>query len=115
MQLKLATAREQAERMRLRAPTTRDLLERPELNVRLGTGYLTRLIDRFEGRAFLGLAAYNAGATPTRRWAQAAPLGDALATERIGYGQAHEYVKNILGIRQSIREMRPREERGAGR
>ncbi len=108
MQLKLATAGEQAQVMGFRPPDERGLFD-PVVNMRLGTGYLGRLMRRFDNRATIGLAAYNAGATPARRWARMPdPGGEALACELIGYGQAHDYVKIILGIRQAVREMRPR-------
>ena len=110
MQLKLATAAEQARLLRLPPPGERGLFD-PGLNLRLGSGYLGRLMRRFDNRATIGLAAYNAGATPARRWARMPdPGGEALACELIGYGQAHDYVKTILGIRQAMREMRPRRE-----
>ena len=110
MQLKLATAAEQAQVMGLKPPGERGLFD-PAFNLRLGTGYLGRLMRRFGNRATIGLAAYNAGATPARRWARLPePGGEALACELIGYGQAHDYVKIILGIRQAMREMRPRRE-----
>ncbi len=110
MQLKLATAAEQARVMSLAPPDERGLFD-PGVNLRLGTGYLGRLMRRFGDRATIGLAAYNAGATPARRWARMPdPGGEALACELIGYGQAHDYVKIILGVRQAVSEMRPRRE-----
>ncbi len=108
MLLKLATAGEQAQVMGFRPPEERSLFD-PLVNMRLGAGYLGRQMRRFGNRATIGLAAYNAGATPARRWARMPdPGGEALACELIGYGQAHDYVKIILGIRQAVREMRPR-------
>jgi hypothetical protein len=38
------------------------------------------------------------------------PGGEAMACELIGYAQPHEYVQIILGLRQAVREMRPRRE-----
>jgi len=108
MQLKLSTAIEQGRWMHLRVASEGDLLD-PALNVKLGVGYLERLLVRFQGRAAMALAAYNAGPTAAQRWARwPDPGGEAMACELIGYGQAHEYVQIILGVRQAVREMHPR-------
>ncbi len=111
MQLKLATAVEQARLLRLPVPDAEDLFD-PALNLRLGAGYLGRLLQRFDLRPAMALAAYNAGPTPALRWAARLPDpgGEALACELIGYGQAHDYVQIILGLRQAVGEMRPRRE-----
>ena len=37
-------------------------------NVRLGTFYIKKLIDRFEGSEMLAIASYNAGPNATQRW-----------------------------------------------
>ena len=111
MQLKLATALEQARLLRLPSFGERALFE-PSFNLKLGSAYLGRLMRYFGNRTTIALAAYNAGPTAARRWAPMPdPGGEALACELIGYGQAHDYVKIILGVRQAMREtMRPRGE-----
>ena len=63
MQLMPRTARECAADLGLPGPAKRDLFD-PELNVRLGTYYLSKLHRRFGGDRVLVLAAYHAG--PTR-------------------------------------------------
>jgi soluble lytic murein transglycosylase len=67
-QLRLPTAREQAERMGLEPPSRRRLLRDAELNLRLGAGYLARLIERQDGSVERGLMAYNTGPTRFQRW-----------------------------------------------
>jgi len=110
MQLKLATAADEAHRLGLPAPREADLFD-PGKNLRLGAGYLGRLLRRFDGRPVVALAAYNAGPTAARRWARVPdPGGEALACERVGYGQAYDYVRTILGVRQAVREIGPRRE-----
>ncbi len=108
MQLKLATAREQARLMRLPLPHEQDLF-RPGRNVRLGSGYLDRIAGYFDGRRTMAIAAYNAGPTGARPWAQLPdPGGEALACELITYGQTHHYVRVVLGAWQAARSLRPR-------
>lgn len=59
MQLKLATAQETAELLKMPSLSPDDLLK-PDINMLLGTAYLTKLISRF--RSFkLGIIAYNIG------------------------------------------------------
>jgi hypothetical protein len=59
MQLKFATAQETALMLNIPSLTPEDLLK-PDINLLLGTAYLTKLISRF--RSFkLGLIAYNIG------------------------------------------------------
>jgi soluble lytic murein transglycosylase len=49
-----------------RAPTLRaaDI----KYNVQLGSHYIKKLIDRFEGSEMLAIASYNAGPNATQRW-----------------------------------------------
>jgi soluble lytic murein transglycosylase-like protein len=59
MQLKLATAQETAQMLKMPPLSPEDLLK-PDINMLLGTAYLTKLISRF--RSFkLGIIAYNIG------------------------------------------------------
>ncbi|HEX2957645.1 MAG TPA: transglycosylase SLT domain-containing protein [Chitinispirillaceae bacterium] len=59
MQLKLATAQETANMLKMPTLSPEDLLK-PDINMLLGTAYLTKLISRF--RSFkLGIIAYNIG------------------------------------------------------
>ncbi len=59
MQLKFATAQETAKMLKM-PPLTEDDLFKPDINMLLGTAYLTKLISRF--RSFkLGIIAYNIG------------------------------------------------------
>jgi soluble lytic murein transglycosylase-like protein len=67
-QLRPDTAAEQARLMKLPAPSERELLENPALNLRLGAGYLARLIKRQGGSIPQALMAYNTGPTRFNRW-----------------------------------------------
>lgn len=65
MQLKEETAREVANALGMEFAGEADLL-RPEINMLLGIGYLTRLISRFQSFK-LGLLAYNQGPGTIRK------------------------------------------------
>lgn len=59
MQLMPGTAKDMAKREGVAYRLQR--LETPEYNIQLGSAYIARLIDRFEGYYVLAVAAYNAG------------------------------------------------------
>ena len=71
-----------------------DDLYDPELNVRYGSFYLKRLLDRY-GEVDLALAAYNAGQATVDDW---------LASDSgIGYAETRAYIADIVRIRDVYR------------
>jgi hypothetical protein len=95
MQLLLGTARRLArpDNMRL----NRQDLFKPELNVRLGCQYLKQLLDRYNGKVYLALAAYNAGEHRVDRWLREfGPVPDDQFIEMIPFTETRAYVKTIL-------------------
>jgi len=95
MQLLHGTARQLASGSGLNVKA-RDLYD-PELNIRLGLQYLKMLLQRYDGRLFLALAAYNAGPHRVDRWLSDFPLADEEEfIEMIPFSETRNYVKNIL-------------------
>lgn len=69
----------------------------PELNVRLGTTYIDKLIKRYDGNLFHVLAAYNAGALRVDEWKKRYPTENTLIfMDLIPYRETREYVASIL-------------------
>jgi soluble lytic murein transglycosylase-like protein len=62
MQLLVPTAKE------INTKADRELLYRPEENVKMGAAYLKKLLDRYQGNIGLALAGYNAGPTRASQW-----------------------------------------------
>jgi len=67
MQLMPATARSVARQLKIRH-SQQKLTADPVHNVRLGSAYLGKLRDNYDGSLILTLAAYNAGPGNVRRW-----------------------------------------------
>ncbi len=69
----------------------------PATNIRLGTRYLRKMIDRFGGVPEYALAAYNAGDERVADWQAAGPYhGIDEFVESIPFTQTREYVQGIL-------------------
>lgn len=96
MQLLPETAEKIAPYADLAAPAPEHLYD-PRTNVRLGSEYLKRLIERF-GSPLLAVAAYNAGPNAVARWANehaGRPLDEWV--ELIPYRETRHYVKAVGG------------------
>lgn len=68
MQILPATGQELAQDLRVKDFQVPESLLDPDLNIKLGSNYLSRMIHGFNGNLPLALAAYNAGPTRLRRW-----------------------------------------------
>jgi soluble lytic murein transglycosylase len=84
-----------------------DLLD-PNLNLEFAAWYLTSLIERFDGRLPLAIAAYNGGPHNVRRWIQesAADVPLDVLLERIPFTQTHRYVRKVLVHYEAYRKQR---------
>lgn len=98
-----ATGRQLAGAVGLRGFTT-EMLETPELNVHLGTRFLSDLFRRYEADIRLVLSAYNAGPTRANRWRRLPEAGDPHRfTERIPFAETRGYVKSVTRNRALYR------------
>jgi soluble lytic murein transglycosylase len=107
MQLMPKTAAETARREKMPKPRRRDLT-RPEVNVRLGAAYLSRMVKGYEGDYFRAVAAYNAGETAVGRWWERSNGDPAVFLERINYKETRFYLRRVfLNLLQYYRIYRP--------
>lgn len=99
MQLMPATGRETASTLGMRV-SDQDLLQ-PETNIRIGSRYLTQLLEDFDGNRALAAAAYNAGPNRVRQWLRQTssnPLPLDIWIEIIPFAETRTYVQNVLAF-----------------
>ncbi len=101
MQLMPATARQTARREGLSFARSK-LTSQPDYNMRLGTAYLTQMLERFDGSLPLALAAYNGGPHNVSKWIDRfGPPGPTEAEmidwiESIPFAETRNYVQRII-------------------
>jgi len=98
MQLLPGTAQLVAKRLGLPWQGGESLYD-PATNIRLGTAYMRQMLDRHGGKAYLAIAAYNAGPAPAARWEAArGQLDPDFFIESIPYKETREYVSRVLAF-----------------
>jgi len=95
MQLTPGTAAQLIGRLDVPLQGGMDLLD-PAINIRLGTAELDRLMERFDGKLPVALAAYNAGASAAERWLPDAPMDADVWIENIPFNETRSYVQRVL-------------------
>ncbi|MCR4375944.1 MAG: transglycosylase SLT domain-containing protein [Acidobacteria bacterium] len=102
MQILPSTGRRYARTLKIRRFTTASLTS-PEINVRIGTTYLSDLVKRFGGVA-PALASYNAGENRVARWLAERPgLDRDEFIDNIPFPETQGYVKKIIGTAEDYR------------
>jgi soluble lytic murein transglycosylase len=78
----------------------RDMLYEPATNIRLGTYYLSKLIERYKGHAVPAIAAYNAGEHRVDPWLKRNAHDKVVDldwfVEDIPYDQTRNYVRGVV-------------------
>jgi soluble lytic murein transglycosylase len=100
MQLMPATAREQAGRLGIAFNNSQ--VHDPNINVALGSAYMARQVNNWNGNVLLAVASYNAGAGNVRRWVN--NLGDPRTgsvdvlgwIEAIPFSETRGYVQRVI-------------------
>ena len=103
MQVLPSTASQIVQRIKVR-PYSESLLFDPEMNLRLGSWYLSSLLEEFGGKETLALAAYNAGPHMVRQWMAKTPaMREDEFVENIPYAETRNYVIRVLSSAQVYR------------
>ena len=98
MQLLPSVAKKVARAAKLSYSRPSDLFD-PALNIQLGTIFLGKMADQYQGSPWLASAAYNAGGAPVGRWLAArGDLEPDFFIETIPYKETREYVARVLAF-----------------
>ena len=86
-------------------------LATPQVNIAYGSWYLRYLLDKYDERVVLALAAYNAGQGNVDAWvAEAGARGERFrAADHIPFPETRDYVKKVLAAREDYRRAYPGE------
>ena len=72
-------------------------LTNPAANIRLGTTYLGRMVERFDGNRVVATAAYNAGPNRVDEWLPITqPVDTRVWVENIPFNETRGYVRRVL-------------------
>ncbi len=102
MQIIPETAKIIAKSLRI-AYSREKMLNNKEYNIRIGTEYMQKLLQKFDGSYIMAAAAYNAGPAPVRRWISQFGNPNTMHTreeiidwiESITYSQTRNYVMRV--------------------
>jgi soluble lytic murein transglycosylase len=72
------------------------LIHRVDTNIQLGTYYLRYVLDEMGGQPLMATAAYNAGPSRPRRWADSRPMEGAIYAETIPITETRDYVQKVM-------------------
>jgi soluble lytic murein transglycosylase len=104
MQIIPSTGRRLARSLGIRRFSTASLTD-PEINVRIGTLYFSRLVEQFGGTHY-ALASYNAGENRVVRWKAERPgIEQDEFIDDIPFPETQNYVKRILGTAEDYRAL----------
>jgi soluble lytic murein transglycosylase len=96
MQLMPSTAAEVARRLNDKLSHPYELLD-PARNIQLGSAYLKRVLERFNGHEVLASAAYNAGPRRVARWLpEGRPLSADVWVETLPLRETRDYVERVM-------------------
>ncbi|WP_043530307.1 transglycosylase SLT domain-containing protein [Litchfieldella xinjiangensis] len=98
MQLMPGTATLVSRQLGIADPGPHGVLE-PEVNIRLGSAYISDMIDRYRGNRIAATAAYNAGPGRVDRWLREANGEFDLFVESIPFRETRDYVQAVLSYR----------------
>jgi len=75
----------------------RNDIYKPDVNIRLGVAHFKELLNKYEGKIYLALAAYNAGSHRVKQWLEEfGEFEEEKFIEMIPFSETRNYVKNVL-------------------
>jgi soluble lytic murein transglycosylase len=95
MQLMPKTAKQVAKELK-QSPVKLDDLYRPEVNIKLGAGYLNKVYRQLQESPVLATAAYNAGPHRVLSWLPEQSQASDIWIETIPFRETREYLKRVF-------------------
>ena len=95
MQLMPKTAKQVAKELK-QSPVKLEDLYQPEVNIKLGAGYLNKVYRQLQESPVLATAAYNAGPHRVRSWLPEQSQASDIWIETIPFRETREYLKRVL-------------------
>ncbi|MCU7906585.1 MAG: transglycosylase SLT domain-containing protein [Candidatus Thiodiazotropha sp. (ex Epidulcina cf. delphinae)] len=95
MQLMPKTAKQLAKELKQTPLKPEDLFQ-PEVNIKLGSGYLNKIYRQLQENPVLATAAYNAGPGRVKSWLPEQPLASDVWIETVPFRETREYLKRVL-------------------
>lgn len=96
MQLMPDTGRRTAKELGIQGFTKKKLYD-PEMNIRLGTYYIKKVLDEFGGNVFYALGGYNAGPHRIYEWQNRFPgLNMDEFVEEVPFRETRNYIRRVL-------------------
>ncbi|MFH1096350.1 MAG: lytic transglycosylase domain-containing protein [Candidatus Desantisbacteria bacterium] len=95
MQIMPETGKEMARRLKIKPFVASDL-NNPEINIKIGLYYLTRLKKQFNGDVYLALAAYNGGSANVQKWLAEKKIDTDGVVDQIPFEETKGFVQKVM-------------------
>jgi len=96
MQLMPATANWIAKRLGW-SSYNNSMIHEMDTNIQMGTYYMRYVLDSMGDQTLMATAAYNAGPSRAKRWADEKPMEGAIYAETIPFSETRNYVQKVMG------------------
>ncbi|WP_225442509.1 lytic transglycosylase domain-containing protein [Paenibacillus lycopersici] len=108
MQLMPTTALDVIKKGGFKDITVESVSEQPEAAIQVGSWYLNRLNDQFEGNMYKVIAAYNAGPSNVKDWiAKGIWDGQLETVSQVPFGETRHYIQRVIYYYNKYKELYP--------
>lgn len=88
------------------SPAFRDLVYDPQVNIHMGSWYISGLVREFQGNKIAAIAAYNAGPGNVKRWLKEGKWdGSRRKLNAVPYGETRHYIRRVTFFYEKYRTL----------